>query len=118
MADRSTQDVFDDHLELARRGDVETDLRRNFAEDCVLLTTYGVFKGHEGSRAAAELLERQIPKARYDYRTRMVHGEMAFLEWTAEGEGARTDDGADSYLIRNGRIHVMTIHYTVRPATP
>ena len=27
--------------------------------------------------------------------------------------GARVEDGADSYLIRDSKIRVMTIHYTV-----
>jgi hypothetical protein len=46
----------------------------------------------------------------------MAEGEMGFLEWTAEAEnGARVTDGADSYLIRDGRIRAMTIHYTVVP---
>ena len=41
---------------------------------------------------------------------------MGFLEWTGEADnGARVEDGADSYLIRDGRIHAMTIHYTVLP---
>jgi hypothetical protein len=46
----------------------------------------------------------------------MAEGEMGFLEWTGEaGNGARVEDGADSYLIRDGRIRAMTIHYTVLP---
>ena len=32
---------LDDHLELARRGDVETDLAHNYHHDVVLLTTFG-----------------------------------------------------------------------------
>lgn len=43
-------------------------------------------------------------------------GEVGFLEWTAEADGGRVDDGADSYVIRNGRIVAQTIHYTVTPA--
>ena len=41
---------------------------------------------------------------------------MCFLEWTGEVvNGARVEDGANSYPIRDGRIHAMTIHYTVLP---
>jgi len=36
--------------------------------------------------------------------------------WTGEADnGARIEDGADSFLIRDGRIHAMTIHYTLIP---
>lgn len=114
MSTRSTREVFDDHLHLALIGDVETDIHRNFAENCVLLTTYGVFKGYDGIREAAELLMRQLPNAQYRYRTTLCHGEIAFVEWEADADGVTVDDGADSFLIRNGVIEVMTIHYTVR----
>lgn len=110
---RSTEEVFNDHLELADIGDVDTDVSRNFAYDCVLLTSIGVFRGHKGVHEAANLLLEELPNARYEYRTRLVHDEMAFLQWTAIADGARVDDGADSFLIREGLIQVMTFHYTV-----
>lgn len=113
---RTTEDVFNDHLDRADRGDVRGDIESNFAPDCVLMTTYGRFEGHEGVRAAADLLDRQIPGARYVYTRRVVHDDIAFLEWRAEGPGNRIEDGADTFLIRDGRIEVMTIHYTVEPS--
>lgn len=112
---RSAEEVFNDHLELALVGDVDTDLKRNFAKDCVLLTSFGVFRGHQGVRKAADLLFEQLPNARYRYRTRLVHGQIAFLQWEAEADGGRVHDGADSFLIRDGVVWVMTIHYTVCP---
>lgn len=118
MSRRSTQEVFHDHLALAQRGEINADLERNLAHDCVLLTSYGVFHGHEGAREAADLLDEQIGRTRYEYRTLLWHGEVVFLEWSAETDKARVRDGADSYLIRNGRIQVMTIHYTVEPKHP
>jgi hypothetical protein len=112
---RSTSEVFDDHLARAARGDVEGDIAANFAPDCVLLTSRGRFDGHDGVRAAAAMLADELPEAKYLYTQRAVHGEIAFLEWTAVGRGALVSDGADSFLIRDDRIRVMTIHYTVEP---
>lgn len=115
-AHRSAREVLDDHLALADAWDFETDLARNFSEDIVLLTGYGIFRGIEGVRAKVRLLEEHLPGGRWTYRTVMAEGEMGFLEWAAEAEnGARVEDGADSYLIRGGRIRAMTIHYTVLP---
>ncbi|MGH9458520.1 MAG: nuclear transport factor 2 family protein [Thermoanaerobaculia bacterium] len=111
---RTTEEVFLDHLDLAQRGDVETDIERNFAPDCVLLTTYGTFRGHDGIRDAARLLHDQVGESTWSYHTKVWHGEVAFLEWTAETEKARIPDGADSFLIRDGLVRVMTIHYTVQ----
>ena len=110
---RSTAEVFDDHLARADRDDIDGDIAANFAPDCVLLTTYGRFDGHEGVRAAADLLAKQVPEAKYSYTQRSVPGEIAFLEGTAVGRGVRVNDGADSFLIRDGRVQVMTIHYTM-----
>jgi hypothetical protein len=112
---RSTAEIFNDHLERALREDLEGDLAANYATDCVLLTTYGRFEGHNGRREAAALLGKQLPNPRYNYEHRVTEGEIAFLEWTAEADGARVRDGADTFLIRDGLIRVMTIHYTVEP---
>jgi hypothetical protein len=112
---RTTEEVFLDHLELAQQGDFDTDIERNFASECVLLTSYGTFHGHAGVREAAELLDQQIGRTTYTYRSRTWHGETAFLEWTAKTDRATVPDGADSFLIRDGKIQTMTIHYTVQP---
>ncbi len=92
IAHRSTREVLDDHLALAATGDLETDLSRNFAEDAVLLTGYGIFRGIDGVRSKARLLAEQLPGGRWDYRTVMAEGEMGFLEWAAEADnGARVE---------------------------
>jgi hypothetical protein len=36
-----------------------------------------------------------------------------FLEWAYEDDNVRIRDGADSYLIEDGKIIVQTIHYTM-----
>ncbi len=94
---------------------MDDDLARNYAEDVVVLTGRGIFRGHDGVRHLARLLPDELPNCTFEYRTRLVEGEVAFLEWTARADGARVDDGADSFLIRGGRIVAQTIHYTVKP---
>jgi hypothetical protein len=116
LRQRSSREVLDDHLRLAMAWEFETDLARNFAEDIVLLTGYGIYRGLDGVRAKVRLLNEHLPGGRWVYTNVMAEGEMGFLEWSAEAEnGARVEDGADSYLIRDGRIRAMTIHYTVLP---
>ena len=113
---RSAAEVFDDHLRESQAGSVEDDLARNYADDLVVLTGRGIYRGYDGLRYLAQRLREELPNARFEYRTRLVEGEMAFLEWTATADGAQVGDGADSYLIRDGRIVAQTIHYTVKPA--
>ncbi len=114
MNTRTTREVFEDHLDLAQKGDLEADLKRNFAKDCVLLTGYGVYRGHQGVREAADLLDNQLGKVHYTYNNRLWHEEVAFLEWSAESGRASIEDGADSFWVKDGLVRVMTIHYTIR----
>lgn len=113
---RPPRQVLDDHLKLAKRWDFETDLQRNFSPDVVLLTGYGIYRGFEGVRKKAALLHEQMPGGRWTYHTVMFEGKLGFLEWSGVADnGARVEDGADSYLIEGGKIRAMTIHYTVLP---
>lgn len=115
---RSPREVLDDHLAKARSGNsagVEDDLARNYSPDLVTLTGDGVYRGYDGMRQLARRLMQELPQARFQYRTLLVEGEIGFLEWSAESPAATVEDGADSYLIRDGRIVAQTIHYTVRP---
>jgi hypothetical protein len=111
---RSATEVLDDHLQASKTFSVEEDLARNFSEDLLILTGVGVYRGHDGIRELAELLRQQLPNATFGYCTRIVEGELGFLEWTARADGAYVDDGGDSYLIRDGRIVTQSIHYTVK----
>jgi hypothetical protein len=74
-----------------------------------------VFRGHDGVRASAGILRRPVPSTDYVYRVRLVAGELVFLEWGAVRELGYIEDEADSYLIRDGGIHVQTLHCTVIP---
>jgi hypothetical protein len=115
---RSTKDVFEDHLALRMHGDVEGDILRNYADDIVILSGDGEFRRHDGVRTSAKMLDKRLPKARLTYRSKLVDGDVAFLEWSAESPSGRVDDGTDTFVIRDGKIAVQTIHYTVRPLDP
>jgi hypothetical protein len=119
---RSAAEVLDDHLNIAQgwgetvdfEALVEEDLRRNVAPDIVILTGRGTFRGHEGVIELARMLAEELPEHKaFQYTYRSVEGRMGFLEWTYEDGVSRVRDGADSYLIENGKIVAQTIHYTV-----
>jgi hypothetical protein len=116
LSSRTTREVLDDHLRLAQEKTLEDDIARNVAEDCVVLTPRGVFHGHDGVRELARQLEEEIPSGRWTYRSTQVGGRMAFLAWTVDSGPFRIPDGADSYLIEDGKIRAQTIHYTVTDA--
>jgi hypothetical protein len=122
LSKRSAQEVLDDHLNLTERFGVEEtwqriveeDIRRNVSEDMVILINRGTFRGHEGVRELARMLGEELPEHRaFEYTYRAVEGRMAYLEWAYENANVRVRDGADSYLIEEGKIVAQTIHYTV-----
>jgi hypothetical protein len=111
---RTAREVLEDHLYQAQHGTIDEDLARNYAEGAIFLSSRGVFTGHDGMRALNKKLQEELPEATYEYRTTLAEGELAFLEWTARSDAAVVEDGADSYVIRDGRIVAQTIHYTVK----
>ena len=109
--ERSTSEVFEDHLRLRSLGDLETDLERNYADDIVLLCELGALKGRDAVRDSARRLGLQLPGAEFEFPTKLVRGEYAFLVWKARSPHYEVDHGADSFVIRAGRIVVQTIFY-------
>lgn len=127
LSSRSAREVLDDHLNIAQRwgGEaefeqvLEDDLRRNVAEDIVILINRGVFRGHDGVRQLAYALADELREhSAFQYTHTAVEGRMAFLEWAYEDSSVRVPDGADSYLIEGGKIVAQTIHYTVEEKQP
>lgn len=112
---RSPQDVLQDHLKRRKSKDLEGDLERNYAPDVVQITKDGVFHGREGVRKNAALLNDLLPDPEFSYDVVRSEGEVALLSWSAKAsDGATSCDGADTFVIRDGRIVAQTVHYSVR----
>jgi hypothetical protein len=111
--DRSVREVIESHLALRKAGEVEQDIEHNFSPDVVLLTGTGVYRGHHGVRSSSAELSRYLGEGTFHYRQLIVEGRAGFLEWAADGSGGRIRDGADSFVVEDGRIVLQTIHYTV-----
>ncbi|WP_350348303.1 hypothetical protein ABIQ69_16975 [Agromyces sp. G08B096] len=41
----------------------------------------------------------------------MISGDYAFLVWSGDADGRSAIDGADSFVVRNGRIVMQTVHF-------
>jgi hypothetical protein len=113
LRSRSAAEVFEEHLHLSSEHRFEEDIERNTSPQIVVLERRGIFRGREGVKELARLLQQELPDAPYVYAKRLVEGRIAFLEWTAETTHARVRDGADSFLIEDGWVVAQTIHYTV-----
>jgi hypothetical protein len=112
---RNAQEVLDDHLATGLNGSVEDDIARNYADDVVVVSNWGVERGHDGVRKMAELLQSQLPECTFAYKMRLVSGEVGMLQWTGQSPAGSVRDGVDSYVIRDGRIVAQTISYSLSP---
>lgn len=101
------------HLAKRLAGDIEGDIKQNYSSHVILLTGTGALHGHEGVRSSAAELEKHTEGMMFSYNHTLVEDEYAFLEWTATGNGKKVGDGADGFVIRDGKIIVQTIHYSV-----
>jgi hypothetical protein len=112
---RTPEEVLDDHLATSLNGDVEDDLRRNYADDVTVVSNWGVGHGHDGVRRMADLLRAQLLGCTFTYRLRLVDNGIGLLQWTAESTAGAVRDGVDSYVVRNGLIQAQTIFYSLEP---
>jgi hypothetical protein len=113
---RTTEEVLHDHLERRCGHDVEGDLKANYADDVVVLSKDGVYRGHDGIRHTAGVLHRNLPDATFHYDIVRCADEYAMLSWSAKGsDGSRSCHGADSYVIHDGLIVAQTIQFEIEP---
>lgn len=110
---QTTTEVFESHLAKRLAGEIEDDIKENYAEDVILLTGTGVFEGHDGIRKSANELQHYLGTAPFTYNHTLIRGPYAFLEWTAKKDDKAVYDGADSFVIQEGKIVLQTIHYTI-----
>lgn len=117
LTKRSTEEVLEDHLRLRAAGDVESDIERNFAPDVVLMTPKGMREGHEAVRQFNRMLREHVPHD-YVFPKKLAKGRFAFIEWRAREPGRSVEDGADSFVIENGKIVFQSIHYSLQETMP
>lgn len=60
---RSAAEVFEEHLRLAGEHRFQEDIERNCSPDIVILERRGIFRGREGAKGLARLLEQELPES-------------------------------------------------------
>jgi hypothetical protein len=109
---RSTRQVIEDHIRLQIAGQFDEDLRRNYAQDIVLLTESGrEVRGYEAVRNAASRLYQHGPGSCYEMVALTVIGEYGLLIWKISAPDYVIDGAADSFVVVNGKIRMQSSHY-------
>lgn len=110
---RTTRQVLEDHLRRRAEGRLREDLDEDYAEDVVLLCEHKPLVGRDAVRESAARLQLQMPGGQFEFISLHVHGEYAFLRWRGESRDVRLENGADTFVVRGGRIVMQSVYYTV-----
>lgn len=114
---RSTEQVGDDHLRCRAAEDLEGDLKRNYAPDVVILCSKKAGEGHEFVREVYGILRDHVPD-HYEFPVKHINGPYAFIEWRAREPGRSVEDGADSFVVKDGKIVFQSVHHTLQETMP
>lgn len=109
---RTPQQVMADHIAALEAGDLQRAMC-DYAQDAVVIMPGSVIRGRaaitEGFSQFYQLFGGRVPTI----TSMTIEGEVAFDTFTLETEFASIPDGADTFVIRFGRIRYQTVHSTI-----
>ena len=114
VTDRTPQEVFQHHGEVLMAEDLDG-IVSDYTEDALFITPDGVLKGKDGVRQGFVKLLGDVPEANWELPTQIYEDDILLLEWRAESEKVKVDDGIDTFVFRDGLIRVQTVRYTLIP---
>lgn len=109
---RTPQEIFAHHGEALMAEDLDG-IVSDYSDDAVFITPDAVLRGPEGVRAGFVKLLGDVPGATWELPTMRFEGDVLLLEWTAESDAVKVEDGIDTFVFRDGLIRVQTVRYTV-----
>jgi len=109
---RTPQEVFAHHSPALAAADVD-EIAADFADDAVVITPAGVNRGKDGVRAAFTQLLADLPDAAWHIKDQTWADDVLVMKWAADATRSRADDGVDTFVFRDGKIRVQTVHYTL-----
>jgi hypothetical protein len=109
---RTPQEIFQHHAEVLVAGDLEG-IVSDYADDAIFITPDGIKLGKDGVRQGFVELLGDLPNANWAVPTQLYEDDILLIEWNAESERTKADDGIDTFVFRDGLIRVQTVRYTL-----
>ena len=110
---RTPEEVFQHHAQALGAGDLD-EIVADYADDAVFITPAGVLRGKDGIRAAFTQLLADVPNAEWQVPTQIYEGDALFIEWSADAEKTKVEDGIDTFIFRDGLIRLQTVRYSLQ----
>lgn len=111
------QAVLDHHLAAFKAGDAD-ELIKDFTEQSVMVTPDGVDKGREAIRAHySKQFAEMFRPGTYEFTVDImqIEGDVAYAIWHAECASATIPFATDTWVIRDGKIVVLTYAGKIEP---
>jgi ketosteroid isomerase-like protein len=109
---RTPQEIFAHHASALMSRDVD-ELVADYAEDAVIITPAGLFRGRDGVREWVDGMLADLPDATWDVPTQVYEGDVLFIEWSAVAKSTRVTDGVDTLVFAGDSIRVQTVRCTL-----
>jgi hypothetical protein len=114
---RSTQEVFDHHVEGFVARDVSMVLE-DFDESSVVIANGETLRGLTGAREFFAELFTELPKdCAFELTSCIVLDKHVYIVWNAESETVVYDFATDTFCVEDGKITLQTVGFVKREKT-
>jgi hypothetical protein len=90
-------------------------LMADYADDAVLLTLDGASVGKPAIQAYFVNALSAMPNGKLSPTGDIVHGDYVLTTWTGDSDVATIPYGVDTFVIRDEKIRLQTVWFTVVP---
>ena len=112
----TTREVFERHVSHQLDGDLDKILA-DYAPDAVVVGPDGIGSGHDHIRKSYERVLPLLSSLELTPSVQ-VQGEVLYLTFRAHRDGKDELVGTDTFVIRDGLIHIHTFYATTPSPTP
>lgn len=112
--EQTPQQTFQRHVTALSAGDFES-LVSDYAEDALVLTATGEYRGRAAIRELFEGLAKALPQLSLEADTAVFADNVLLLRWRADSALNTVPDGVDTFVFSGGRIQIQTISCTLTP---
>lgn len=112
--EQTPQEIFQRHVAALSSGDLDA-LVADYADDALVLTVSGEYRGRTAIRELFEGLASALPGLSIEAGAAVFADDLLLLQWTADSTVNTVPDGVDTFVFKAGRIQNQTISCTLTP---
>ena len=112
----STKNVIDHHLKAFGERDLKGVLS-DYAPDAVFFTPTGPLRGPDAVKPLFQTMITEFgkPGASFNMKEQFIHGDYAYILWTAETADNVYELGTDTFVVREGKIVAQSFTGKITP---